>query len=154
MGNFANIVNALRASGKFTDTQILDAFMEAETIAGNPMILSMANVSLKEKIKNLLDDVRMPPASKGYELWVEALEMYIESGKSLGIGEIYNKLAERDKKATYSNVSQNMATSVKMALSRCTRIDGERIFGRTVYSISQNDGLTNKEFLACIANKL
>ena len=151
MGDFAKIVKTMRENG-WSDTRILNAFIEVSDISNNSNIQLVARLPLEERIKNILDDIYMSPKSKGYNFWVEAIALYIESAKTLSIGEIYRNLAKKHQR-TYAAIASSMYQSAKTAFGKCPKEIGQRIFGKSVYSLNQ-EGLSQKEFLTRIANKL
>ena len=149
MGDFAQLVKIMRENG-WSDTRILNAFVEVSDISNNSNVLSMAKLPLEERIKKILEEICMSPKSRGYDLWVDAIQMYIESNKTLKIGEIYRNLAQKRGKS-YSAVASSMNKSAKEAFSRCPKEIGQRIWGKSVYYVNE-EWLTQKEFLTRIAN--
>lgn len=149
--NFALIVKGLRLQG-LNDTDILNAMIKFLDDANKLNVISIANSPTEVKIKKILDEICMSPKSKGYQLWVDAIEMYLNSGKTLKIGEIYNELADKYSK-TYCGVSSAMNVSARNAFSQCPQQIGKEVFGASVYYL-KGEMLSNKEFLARIANKI
>ena len=149
MGDFAQIVKIMRGNG-WSDTRILNAFLEVSDISNNSNVLTMAKLPLEERIKTVLEEVCMSPKGQGYNLWVEAIQMYIESNKKLEIGEIYRNLAQKRGKS-YSAIAGSMNKSAKDAFAKCPKEIGQRIWGKSVYYVKE-EGLSQKEFLTRIAN--
>lgn len=152
MSNLKEIILILRAKGK-TDTEILDALCEATEMADILIQQATAKLPERDQIKQMLDALGMSTTSKGYFMWVDAIEMYIASEKKAKIGKIREKLAAKYE-STPSSVAVTMTRSVEKAISNCSQKNGERIFGKERYGIIKREGLTCREFLEHMAHRL
>ena len=145
------IVESMRKNG-ISDTEILNALMDFSITMNELQILRMANIPCDAKVKQLLDEVCVSPNNKGYQLWVDAIELYIQSGKTLTIGEIYSQLAKKYQK-TYCYISSAMNRSIKNAFAKCPKETVKIIFGGSV-RFYESGAPANKEFLTRVANKI
>ncbi len=57
---------------------------------------------MKNKIKELLNDIGIPMHLKGYEYWIEAIEYYMTNSRVKKMGQVYDKLAKQFNTTKYA----------------------------------------------------
>ena len=149
--SFALIVESMRKNA-MSDTEILDTLIDFSDMVNNPQMLYVTKIPEEEKIKLVLEEVWMSPRYEGYTLWVEAVQMYINSKRTLEIGVIYNELGNRHSK-TYSGIASTMLRTVQRTFEKCPEEIARRVFSGSE-CVWEGRAPTSKEFLSCIANKV
>lgn len=145
------IVESMRNNG-MNDTEVLNALIDFSNILNNPQLLYTFNISEEEKIKWVLEEVWLSPRYEGYTLWFEAVQIYINSKRTLAMGTIYNELAEKHEKA-YSAIASTMLRTAQRAFKKCPKETVKKIFSGST-CVLEGRTPTSKEFLTCIANKV
>ena len=144
-------VEALRNQGLNSDEILAELSKLFQNLA-DAISESAAEQTTVTKIRKTLQKLGMPVQLKGYNYWVDAIMLYIESDGMMKIGEIYTKIAEKCK-SSYSNVGQSMRSAIEYVFEE--NGEDEVIKEMFVNNMSSSTGKPrNRQFLVVLAEQI